>query len=134
MANEFVMKNENTPAKVMIIEDEKDLCFLLACIVKKQNFFPSCVNSLTEAKQEIKKINPEILFIDNNLPDGSGADFIGQVKEMCPRTKIIMITAHDSPKDVQKAFTKGADYFITKPFNTFTIQSMLSRITLAHAS
>lgn len=127
------MKNENTPAKVMIIEDEKDLCFLLARIVKKQNFLPSCVYSITEAKHAIKKINPAILFLDNNLPDGSGSDFISQVKKICPLTKIIMITAHDSPRDVTKAFTKGADYFISKPFNATTIENMLHRITFAMA-
>lgn len=127
------MKNENTPAKVMIVEDEKDLCFLLAYILKKQNFFPSCVNSIAEAKHALRKINPKILFLDNNLPDGSGSDFISQVKKICPLTKIIMITAHDSPGDVTKAFTKGADYFISKPFTTATIENMLHRITFAMA-
>lgn len=125
------MKNENTPAKVMIVEDEKDLCFLLAYILKKQNFFPSCVNSITEARGAIRRINPTILFLDNNLPDGSGSDFISQVKKICPLTKIIMITAHDSPRDVKKAFRKGADYFISKPFNTETIRNMLHRIAIA---
>lgn len=127
------MKNEITLAKVMIVEDEKDLCFLLAYILKKQNFFPSCVNSITEAKHAIKKINPTILFLDNNLPDGSGSDFIPQIKKICPLIKIIMITAHDSPRDVSKAFTKGADYFISKPFNTAAIENMLHRISFAMA-
>lgn len=134
MINEFVMKTENTPAKAMIVEDEKDLCFLLALIVKKQNFFPSCVNTIREAKRALRAINPTILFLDNHLPDGLGSDFISQVKRICPLTKIIMITAHDSPKDVEKAFTKGADYFITKPFNTVTIQNMLHHISFARAS
>ncbi len=125
------MKKENTPPKVMIIEDEKDLCLMLSNILKKHNFFPSCVNSLREAKYQIKKINPEILFLDNHLPDGSGSDFIGQVKKLCPFTKIIMMTAHDSPREVHKAFTKGADYFISKPFNTATIQNMLNAITFS---
>lgn len=128
------MRNENTPAKVMIVEDEKDLCLMLSYILKKQNFFPSCVNSLKEAVHQIKKFKPEILFLDNHLPDGSGSDFIGQLKKLCPLTKIIMMTAHDSPKEIKKAFTKGADYFISKPFNTATIQKMLHNITFTIAS
>ncbi|MDQ6763153.1 MAG: response regulator [Bacteroidota bacterium] len=127
------MKNENTFEKVMIVEDEKDLCFLLASILKKQNFFPSCVNSITEAKRTLRKFAPKIIFVDNHLPDGSGADFIGLVKKLFPSTTIIMITAHDSPSDVAKAFRKGADYFISKPFNTATIKNMLNHITFALA-
>lgn len=125
------MKNENTPAKVMIVEDEKDLCLMLSYILRKQNFFPSCVNSLKEATRQIKKFKPEILFLDNHLPDGTGSDFIGRLKKLCPLTKIIMMTAHDSPKEINKAFTKGADYFISKPFNTATIQNMLHNIRFA---
>ena len=128
MINEFVMKNENTPPNVMIVEDEKDLCLMLSYILKKQNFFPSCVNSLKEAVHQIKKFKPEILFLDNHLPDGSGSDFIGQLKKLCPLTKIIMMTAHDSPKEINKAFTKGADYFTINPFNSATIQNMLNNI------
>ncbi len=129
----FVMKNENIPPKVMIIEDEKDLCLMLSYILKKHNYFTSCVNSLKEATCQIKKFKPEIVFLDNHLPDGSGSDFIRQLKKMCPVTKIIMMTAHDSPKDVTKAFANGADYFISKPFNTATIQRMVNNITFAIA-
>ncbi len=128
------MKSENTLAKVMIVEDEKDLCLMLSYILKKQNFIPSCVYSLEEATHTIQRFKPEILFLDNNLPDGSGADFIGHVKKLYPLTKIIMMTAHDSPKEVTKAFVKGADYFISKPFNTSTIKSMLDNIAFAIAS
>ena len=87
----------------------------------KQNLTTACANSLAEAKQIINYINPNILFVDNNLPDGSGIDFISQVKLLYPAIKIIMITAYDTPKDLENAFINGADYFISKPFTSTTI-------------
>jgi DNA-binding response OmpR family regulator len=35
-----------------------------------------------------------------------------------------MITAHDSPAEIDEAFHWGADYFITKPFNSATIKQL----------
>jgi len=109
----------------MIIEDERDLCHLLGVVLKKHDVRSTCVYSIREARESIKKIKPSIIFLDNHLPDGIGSDFIPQAKAIYPAAKIIMITAHDSPADVDDAFHKGADCFISKPFNSSTIKTTL---------
>ena len=121
------MLQENTPIseKAMIIEDEKDLCYLLTNVLKSNNVPSACVNSIKEAGESIKKIKPSIIFLDNHLPDGSGSDFIPQAKAINPGAKIIMITAHDSPAEIDEALHRGADYFITKPFNSATIKATI---------
>ena len=126
------MKNAETtsPASVMIVEDEIDLCYLLMKILRQNNLKANCVYSISEAKQSIRKLNPSIVFIDNFLPDGYGSDFIANIKEGYPKSKIVMITAHDSPADMEKAFKRGADYFITKPFNAKTIKNTLEIISV----
>ncbi len=119
-------------ANVMIVEDEKDLCYLLELILKKQNLSSACVNSISEARQTIINISPKVLFVDNHLPDGSGADFVGQVRSLFPTIKIIMITAYDTPVDVEKAFRNGADYFISKPFSIVAIKNVLAKFSFAN--
>lgn len=109
----------------MIIEDERDLCYLLAMVLKQNNISSACVYSIKEARENIKKIEPSIIFLDNHLPDGIGSDFISQAKEIYPGAKVIMITAHDSPAEIDQAFHKGADYFISKPFNSSAIKTTL---------
>ena len=109
----------------MIIEDEKDLSYLLQVVLRKNNLNTDCVYSIDEAKAKLKKINPSIIFIDNHLPDGLGSDFIVYLKSKKPLAKIIMITAHDSYYEIRKALENGADYFISKPFNSATIKTML---------
>jgi two-component system, OmpR family, response regulator len=121
------MTQEKTaiPEKAMIIEDEKDLCYLLSIVLRQNHVSSSCAYSITEARKTIKNIRPSMIFLDNHLPDGSGIDFIGQAKARFPLAKIIMITAHDSPSEIDAAFSNGADYFITKPFNTSTIKTTI---------
>ncbi len=109
----------------MIIEDERDLSYLLSALLKKNNLSTDCVYSINEARIRLQKTTPSVIFIDNHLPDGLGSDFIGYLKSTNPSAKIIMITAHDSYSDVRKALSRGADYFISKPFNSATIKTML---------
>ena len=116
------------PEKVMIIEDEKDLCYLLSSVLRQNNLQSACVYSITEAKENIREIKPSIIFLDNHLPDGNGSDFIPMIKDIYPAAQIIMITAYDSPADVNIAFNKGADFFISKPFNTEHIKRTLNFI------
>ncbi len=110
----------------MIVEDEKDLCHLLGLMLQKQNLSSACVNSIAEARRAINSISPRVLLLDNHLPDGSGIDFVGQVRSLYPGIKIVMMTAYDTPADVEKAFNKGVDYFISKPFTMTAIKNMLS--------
>jgi two-component system OmpR family response regulator len=114
--------------KAMIIEDEKDLCYLLSLVLKQNDLQSDCVYSITEAKQSIRRLMPSIIFLDNHLPDGYGSDFITTVKDINPSAKIVIITAFDSQEDIDIALSRGADYFISKPFNSQKIKATISLI------
>jgi len=124
-----ITEMENTVhLNAMIVEDEKDLCFLLSLILKQKNLNPSCVYTIADAKKSIEKINPFILFLDNRLPDGYGIDYICEVKKNHPSIKIVMITAHNTSQDIQNAMKRGADFFISKPFNSAIIRNTIDQI------
>lgn len=100
----------------LIIDDEVDICYLLSSILRTKNFQVSYVNSLKDATSSLLTQHPEIIFLDNHLPDGLGINFIEQLKQNNPGTKIVMITAFDNHSERSKAFNNGADTFICKPF------------------
>lgn len=114
--------------RALIVDDEIDICFILSGIFKNRNVSTSYANSLAEAKLLMKKEPPSILFLDNHLPDGLGMQFIEYVKENYPETKVVMITAHDSPSDKSLAFKNGADYFIGKPFSINTVNQTIDAL------
>ena len=129
------MKQENSlPINAMIVEDERDLAMLLSMVLKQKNLKPSCAYSIADAKKTINEVQPSLLFLDNCLPDGYGIDFIREIKLKSPYTKIVMMTAHNSSADKNTALKNGADYFISKPFNTTaiknTIDSLMASLTL----
>ena len=104
--------------KALIIDDETDICYLLSRLLKHKKLETAFVNSLSEADKALKIERPEIIFLDNHLPDGLGINYISYIKKNYPESKIVMITAHDSGDDRAKALENGADYFIGKPFSS----------------
>ena len=114
--------------KVLIIDDETDICYLLSTLLKQKNLDADYVNTLSDAAMALKKDTPEIIFLDNHLPDGLGMNFIEYIKLHYPSAKIIMITAHDTDADRQKALREGADYFIGKPFTRDIIYKAVDKV------
>ena len=117
----------NNP-EVLIIDDEKDICFLLGSLLKTRHIQSKYVNTLKDAANILESTDPEIIFLDNHLPDGLGVNFVGFIKRFHPFTKIIMITAHDTIADEQKAFKEGVDYFIGKPFSKESINNVMENL------
>lgn len=115
--------------KVLIIDDETDICYLLSTLLKQKNLETAYVNTLSDATKALQIENPEIVFLDNHLPDGLGMNYIEFIKKNYPAAKIVMITAHDTTADRNKALSVGADYFIGKPFSRDIIYKTVEELT-----
>jgi DNA-binding NtrC family response regulator len=115
--------------KALIIDDETDICYLLSRLLKQKHLETSFVNSLSDADKALKKEAPEIIFLDNHLPDGLGMNYISHIKSNYPGTKVVMITAHDSTDDREKAMKNGADFFIGKPFTSDIIYKAVDEVS-----
>ncbi len=101
--------------KLLIIEDEGDMCLLLNILLKGEDLDLDHVQNLSDAANYLEKQQPEVVILDNKLPDGFGVDFISYLKQRYPAIKIIMISGYDgAAKDV--AMENGADVYLEKPF------------------
>lgn len=111
--------------KVLIVEDEGDMCLLLNILLKGDDMELDHVKNLAEAAVHLEKEQPSVIILDNRLPDGFGVDFVPVVKKNYPNIKIIMISGLGAAaRDV--AIENGADTFIEKPF---TREQLYSAIT-----
>lgn len=108
-----------------IIDDEQDICFLLSRVLNQKSFETQCASTLKEAQNSMNGKDPELIFLDNHLPDGLGLNYIKQLKREHPSSKIIMVTAHDTNTDRENALKEGADYFIGKPFSRDMVNKLV---------
>ena len=101
--------------KVLIIEDEGDMCLLLNILLNGKEMELDHVKDLAKAEEYLQQQQPSVILLDNKLPDGFGVDFIPFLKTNYPSVKIIMISGFDgAAKDV--AIENGADIYLEKPF------------------
>jgi|SRR5690606_29108103 len=114
--------------QALIIDDETDICYLLKGLLRHKNIDADYVNSLEEGRQFLTRHNPDIIFIDNHLPDGYGIDHIRSLRSSNPDSKIVMITAHDTTTDRDQAYEAGVDVFIGKPFSRDIIYKTVEKL------
>lgn len=113
--------------KVLIIEDEGDMCLLLNILLNGKEMELEHVKNLSGAKEFLEQQQPAVVILDNKLPDGFGIDFIGHIKENYPSIKIIMISGYDaSAEDV--ALENGADIFLQKPFTRDQLYQAIKKL------
>ena len=81
---------------VLIIDDEVDFCMIMKGYFVKKSYNTFVAYDLKTGLKLVQEINPDILFLDNNLPDGQGWKFVDQIVEKIPHSKLFLISAHQN--------------------------------------
>lgn len=115
--------------KVLIVDDEPDICYFLSRNLSKRGFITAFSHTLAEAELQLEISKPDILLLDNYLPDGRGIDFARKINHKYTDLKIVMITAHDIPQDRSQAYNNGIDFFLSKPFTLAEINQVVDFLT-----
>ena len=121
--------DKSKETKVLIVDDEEDICFFLSYNLSKRGFPTSVSRTLSDASKQLEINKPGILFLDNHLPDGKGVDFLTRITSKYPDLKIIMISAHDSSQDKSIAYDRGISFFLPKPFTMTEINQVVDLVT-----
>ena len=114
---------------ILIIEDEGDISLILNLMLKKEDIEIEHVTTLANAATFLKEQSPDIVIIDNQLPDGLGLEYIKEIKSSYPLIKIIMITGNTDTTDKATALQNGADIFLAKPFTKEQIQAAIENVS-----
>lgn len=117
------MKTQKHDKSVLIIDDEEDLCLLLKNLLRKQSSAVDYALTLRSGLEKVSDLLPDIILLDNNLPDGSGLDQIETIRRLNAPSRILMISAMGHLRE--KALATGADAFFEKPISLSAIQEWL---------
>lgn len=94
------------------------------------------VGEATNGKKGIElalELKPDIVCLDNVMPEMSGLDVLLAIRAQLPQTLILMVTGSADRETVQAALQGGADGFVIKPFNSGRVLTALEQ-ALAKAS
>lgn len=114
-------------ARVLVIEDERDLLRLLTFNLKQQGHEVHATTSGREGLALAREICPEVILLDLMLPDISGTDVCKALKrdEATQDAAVLILTAKGEEVDRVVGFELGADDYVVKPFS---MRELLLRI------
>ncbi|MBC7904847.1 MAG: response regulator [Gemmatimonadaceae bacterium] len=101
--------------KVLIIDDETDFCLLLQSFFSRKNYEVHLSNSLEAGMDALQRAKPDIVFLDNNLPDGLGWEKAEFILEQFPYLQLNLISAYHY--DVPKSDGTASFRIWEKPIN-----------------
>lgn len=110
--------------KILIADDDKELCKLLQITLKSENIDSKICFSGIEAINELEKDEYIMLILDVMMPGLDGFRTLEIVRESSD-IPVLMLTAKDDTPSKVKGLRLGADDYITKPFNT---EEFLARV------
>lgn len=130
-AQAISVSSEEKPRKyleILIVDDEKDMCWLLENALKEIHYKVTSVNSGREAFDSIKLEEPDIVLLDLRLKDVDGLNVLRKIKELWPKIKIIIISAFAGQAIKEKAQKLGAVGFVDKPFKVEDVVKAIKKL------
>jgi len=79
--------------KILIIDDEEDLCLLIKAHLSRKNYDVHTSYTLAQGLAQVESLMPDILFLDNNLPDGLGWESAKKILMQHPNIQLHLISA-----------------------------------------
>jgi two-component system catabolic regulation response regulator CreB len=101
--------------RVLVVEDEPAIAESIAYALRRDGFGVGIASTLAEAERELE--GTDLVVLDLMLPDGSGFDLLGLVRQRAPAVAVIILSSRDDVADRIAALETGADDYVTKPFS-----------------
>ncbi|HFQ4904577.1 TPA: response regulator [Vibrio vulnificus] len=116
--------------KVVIVEDDERIAELHQFFIAQLDNFEviGIAANLTTAEQLIIAAKPDLVIIDNYLPDGLGVELVQRCLVLQPKPECIVITAANDANTVHLAHRYGAFDYLVKPVNYTRLQASLLRL------
>lgn len=111
---------------ILIIDDDVHFVQVLSRTLERHGY--STYSALTgeEALQALPSFMPDWITLDLRLEQESGLSLIGQLKTLCPNSKIVVLTGYASIPTAVEAIKLGAHNYLHKPV---TVQELLAAFT-----
>ncbi len=105
------------PARILIVDDDPHVRTFVESALHLEGYLPSSAADGLTSWQVFQQNVPQLIILDIGLPGQDGFQLLEQVRRVAD-TPIIMLTTRDAEDDKVRAFTLGADDYLTKPFST----------------
>ena len=103
------------PVRILLVDDEPSICRLLEIHLKSDGYdvigeAASCAAALVA----VDRLRPGLVLLDIGLPDGSGLDIVGRIREIAPTAVVVLISGRPTSDYGGRVAAARADGFLDK--------------------
>ena len=120
------------PGRVMIFDDDSDLLEVCSIVLRSKNYEVYGLNKCNDILHEVRAFSPNVILMDNWIPDTGGVNATRQIKNdlLLKSIPVIFFSANDRVQDL--AAEAGADFFLQKPFEIEELENVVSKAIAIH--
>jgi len=113
--------------KILIIDDDESARVSLSLLLKEEGFETYEAESGTKGLDMTRRLNPDLVLCDINMPDINGLDVLKRIREYDELIQVIMVTAIEDMNSTISAMQRGAYDYIVKPIDTVRLKHTIVR-------
>ncbi len=113
-------------AKLLVIDDEANVCYSLERALKSDALDVILAATAKAGIERIRQESPDVVILDLRLPDISGLEAYGRIREIDPRVPVVVITAHSTTETAIEAMKLGAYEYLLKPVDLQQLREVVA--------
>jgi two-component system response regulator PilR (NtrC family) len=114
-----------TKPRALVVDDEPDICELLAITLERMEINADTCGDVGTAKDRMARHEYQLCLTDMRLPDGDGLELVQWMQTQGLRTPVAVITAHGNVETAVRALKLGAFDFISKPVDLQDLRNLV---------
>ena len=101
---------------ILLVEDDGKLLNANRLLMERGGYRVFTAECMSEAKKRMKEEPPDLIVLDIMLPDGSGLDFLAEIRRTS-RAPVLLLTSMATNTDIMRGLEAGGDDYLPKPFD-----------------
>ena len=112
--------SENTCIRLLVVDDHSLFRRGLIALLAQDGRFEVVgeAGDANAAQTAARKLQPDLILLDNHMPGVQGVDAIAGLKEVAPEARILMLTVSENVQDMAAGLRSGADGYLLKTIHT----------------
>jgi len=120
-----LLNGERMKEQILVVDDDKDILELLEYNLSAEGYDVLGFLNTKHVRSVLLQESVDLIIMDRNLPDIEGSYFVEMLRSKNINTPVIFLSGKNSVEEIKDGFLKGADDYITKPFD---IEELILRV------
>jgi len=118
VADRAVMRRfDGSPIRILVVDDEAVLAEMMSMALRYAGWDITTAGDGSTSLAAARDARPDAVVLDVMLPDMSGLDVLGKLRDHDPDLPVLLLTAKDAVEDRIAGLSAGGDDYVTKPFS-----------------